>query len=312
MPRIIIFNNDSHRIELDAEKKQLTLVDNRLQDDLIQANYKFDETDSAALLSHFVLLSGDDSANARILADMVSTYLSSKPGPCKLFCFAGEQFEKVFADSKDFRSTKIDRLMLRETKKLPELQSTLSYDVTIEPLNPDNVTEGDKEEILKLLKQTYWAKDAKSEYVETALKHSVLYVAYDNKRKIIGLVRFISDNRIAYISDMVVEEAYRKQHIATHLLVSAFKMIDESHEISALISAREGDGKDAAEKLYGSKFGFIRYDERHQYNVQFRYIKHNPEIKLSVTTQSIFKVAVDMSSVMQTTHKPVGLGSGLQ
>lgn len=312
MPRIIIFSNDSHRIELDTEKNQLTLVDNRLQVDLIQANFKFDETDGAALLSHFVSQSGDESTNARVLAEMVSTYLSSKQGPCKLFCFAGEQFEKYFADSKDFRSTKIDRLMLRETKKLPELQITLRHDITIEPLNSDNVISDDKEAILKLLKQTYWAKEAKSEYVETALKHSMLYVAYDNKRKIVGLVRFISDNRIAYISDMVIEEAYRKQHIATHLLMCAFKMIDETHEISALISAREGDGKDAAEKLYGSKFGFINYDESHQHNVQFRYIKNNPEIKLSVTTQSIFKAPADTSPTTLIIDKPRGFGSGLQ
>lgn len=308
MQRKIICHTDFHRIELEAEKKQLFLVDNRLQEDLIQANYKFDETDGAALLSHFSLLSGDHT-HALMLADMISIYLSSKPGPCKLFCFAGEQFEKAFADSKDFRSTKIDRLMLRETKKLPELQPVSNLDVTIEVLNAENATQDDKEIILKLLKQTYWAKDAKSEYVETALKQSILYVAYNNQRQIIGLVRFISDNHIAYLSDMVVEEAYRKQHIATQLLVAAFKMIDENHEISALISAREGDGKDAAEKLYGTKFGFVNYDERHEHNVQFRYIKHNPEIKLSVTTQSIFKAPVNTSETTQIIRQP---GVGLQ
>src|SRR5690606_31256698 len=101
-----------------------------------------------------------------------------------------------------------------------------------------------------------WASTADLKYVNQAIQNSTLFLARDKQQAIVGLVRYITNQHIAYISDMVVDKDHRRQHIATALMQAVCKEINKSSAFSLLISAKEGDGKAVAPKLYGEKFGF--------------------------------------------------------
>ncbi|HEU5280457.1 MAG TPA: GNAT family N-acetyltransferase [Gammaproteobacteria bacterium] len=284
----IIFKQNNHHIEINDNDKKIFLFEG--EHCLLQADFKFDQTDNAAILSHVTPTEKQHEQYTPLLLEMTNAFLSTTPMPCsKLYCFANDATNSALNGSDTFRSVNLERFMLREKTIYPKNPGILPEGVTISALDPSQTTGADKEALLHLLHQTYWADNAKPSYINSALAHSTMVVARNEKNTIIGLVRYISNNHIAYISDMAVDSNYRRKNIATGLLSSALEIIDRSHEFSALISAREGDGKEASEKLYGSKFGFVDYDKQHEHTAQFSYVKKNAELTASVTANSIFK-----------------------
>ena len=250
---------------------------------------------------------------------MVSDFLSGNKDRCKLFCYAGTH-EAELADSKDYRTNNIDRLMLRETDKSVVFLILNFRPNKIHRLDAKAVTAKTISQMTMLLKKdTYWAADADEKYTQNAVINSECILATDQQNKVVGFVRFISNNDVAYVSDMVVDAEWRKQQIGTALMQQACNLIDDQkHEFSALISAREGDGQVAAPKLYGSKFGFKDYAQGHQHNICFRYIRMTPEnqmqyqqlSQLNANNLNGTKQAANPNTFFNNQHETAMLGSG--
>ncbi|MDX1900916.1 MAG: GNAT family N-acetyltransferase [Gammaproteobacteria bacterium] len=239
---------------------------------LIELTAKFfhDTADGACLLSDFQYrISSESQQLAKLTADIVSDYLSRTQDKCKLFCIPGD-LKNEFSHDAEYRSSQLERLMLRENEAINDIHALGEW--KLEELNT-NIDQKDMQQLIQLLKQTYWAKDVSESYVNKSLHTSMFVIARDTQRNIIGLVRYIHNNHFAYISDMVVDQDWRQKGIATDLMHTILSQIDSRFEFSALISAKEGDGKHAAPRLYGVKCGFIDYDQSHQHQVYFRYIR---------------------------------------
>jgi ribosomal protein S18 acetylase RimI-like enzyme len=277
MLRKVIASNESYELVHDTSEKTVSLIRKNDACECLKAKFFHDTSDGASLLSDFRYQSEDlkQEGLAKLATDMVSDYLSRVQNTSKLFC-CPDNCHYEFADSKDYRSSQIDRLMVRETNTSVGETKYPSNEIKIDQLDAKSSSESDVAQMMTLLKQTYWAKDEDESYLNKALENSVFLVARNQQDQIIGLVRYITNGHFAYISDMVVDKEWRKQHIATALTQQLCQLIDERYAFTALISAKEGDGKDAAPKLYGEKFGFKEYDQSHLNKIYFRYIRMAP------------------------------------
>lgn len=271
----VIASDKSYDLVYYPSDKVIFLVNKSSNQKCLKAKYFFDTSDGATLLSDFQYLLENSNQNDLVLltANLVSEFLSKTKDKCKLFCCPGK-YRTEFLNNENYRASNIDRLMLRESAKINKNSTVFLNDISIGRLSLASPLE--MTQIQQLLKQTYWADTADEDYIIKAIKNSIFLVARDLNTNIVGLVRCISNGHFAYISDMVVNKEHRKQHIATLLLQSLCMLIDIGHEFTALISAREGDGKDASQKLYGEKFGFIEYNNSHSNEIFFRYIKMTP------------------------------------
>lgn len=297
-------NNQSYCLNYDSSQKEICLINqSNNNENCLTAKFFHDTADGASLLSNFTYLSAshqNQTELVKLTTDMVSEYLSHSQDRCKLFCFPGEHKDE-FLNSSDYRSSSIDRLMLRENKISAD-EKVFDCEMNIESLNNESVSSDDVLQIKYLLGQTYWAEDADEKYIQKALTHSVFLVMRDDNKKIIALVRYVTNNHFAYISDMVVDVDWRKKGIATALMQHLAKSIDGQYEFTALISAKEGDGKMAAAKLYGEKFGFVDYDAAHHRDIYFRYIRLAPSFtdKLSVSPHNLmFSPAANIQQPLQ-------------
>lgn len=69
-----------------------------------------------------------------------------------------------------------------------------------------------------LTEQSYWAKNLTSETFKTAIENSNCYGVYF-KGEQVGFARVVSDNStFAYLADVFIDKAYRKQSLAKWLL----------------------------------------------------------------------------------------------
>jgi len=278
MPKTTIASKNGYELIHDLSAKIVVLVKKTDRDTpLMRARFFYDDADGSAVLSDFQS-NIEEAGLAKITADMVSDFVSGNKDKCKLFCYPGMR-ETEFFESKDYRTANIDRLMLRESSKTLTTEVKIPSNIKIHRLDPKTITAENIHQMTALLKEhTYWAKDADEEYTQNAINNSESLLATDQQNRIVGFVRFISNQDIAYISDMVVDTAWRRQQLGTALMQQACKVIDDQkHQFTALISAKEGDGQVAAPRLYGDKFGFEDYAHIHKHNIYFRYIRMVPE-----------------------------------
>jgi len=114
-----------------------------------------------------------------------------------------------------------------------------------------------KERILELLNQTYWAKDRTMEQMETAVANSVCFGAYctDTNRQI-GLVRVVTDFVTAfYLCDVIVDPEFRGQGVGKELVHKATSDGRYAHLRGLLVTSD-------AHGLY-AQYGFTQANERH-------------------------------------------------
>ena len=75
------------------------------------------------------------------------------------------------------------------------------------------------EELSELLKQTHWANNRSPLDVQKTLDHSQLTLGVWDDERLIGFSRVVTDDIYrAVIDDVVVDNAYREQGIATTML----------------------------------------------------------------------------------------------
>ena len=119
------------------------------------------------------------------------------------------------------------------------------YISTEKPINLD--------QLMSLLKQTYWAADRSAADVLTTLQNSVCFGAYDDADTLVGFARVVTDFVSHwYLCDVIVDEAHRRQGIGKMLM--AVIVADERFaKAPALLKTKDAHG------LY-RQYGFLDAD----------------------------------------------------
>ena len=112
------------------------------------------------------------------------------------------------------------------------------------------------EDIVRLLRTTYWAGHRSAEKIETSLRHSACYgVWLEEEEKLVGFARVITDYATTYyLCDVVIDEAYRGQGLGT-ALIGHIESRPAYAGLHGLLLTRDAHG------LY-AKYGFKSVDGR--------------------------------------------------
>ena len=112
------------------------------------------------------------------------------------------------------------------------------------------------DEVVRLLKTTYWANQRPREQIEKSMRHSDCYGIYnDEEQKLIGFARVISDYATTYyLCDVVVDTEYRNKGLGS-ALVSYIESLPAYEGLRGILITRD------AHSLY-RKFGYEVLDGR--------------------------------------------------
>lgn len=112
------------------------------------------------------------------------------------------------------------------------------------------------EDIVRLLKTTYWAENRSAETIEKSVRNSACYGVYvDGEDTLVGFARVISDCATSfYLCDVVVDEKYRHGGLGT-ALVSHIVSSPAYAGLRGILITRD------AHSLY-RKFGFEILNDR--------------------------------------------------
>ena len=114
----------------------------------------------------------------------------------------------------------------------------------------------DAEEVVRLLKTTYWANERSIEQIEKSMRNSSCYgVFLEDEKKLVGFARVISDYATTYyLADVVVDAEYQRKGLGT-ALVSHIESQPEYSGLRGILITRD------AHALY-RKFGFEVLNDR--------------------------------------------------
>jgi len=117
----------------------------------------------------------------------------------------------------------------------------------------DNIS---TDEIVRLLKMTYWADKRSVEQVEKSIKNSSCYGVYlEGEKKLVGFARVISDYATTYyLCDVIIDTAYQGKGLGT-ALVSYIESLPEYQGLRGILITRD------AHSLY-RKFGYEVLNDR--------------------------------------------------
>ena len=109
------------------------------------------------------------------------------------------------------------------------------------------------DQLMPLMKQTYWAADRSKADVLTTLQNSVCFGAYDETDTLVGFARVVTDFVSHwYLCDVIVDEKHRGQGIGK-MLMSAVVADKRFAKAPALLKTKDAHG------LY-RKYGFLDVD----------------------------------------------------
>lgn len=114
----------------------------------------------------------------------------------------------------------------------------------------------DIQDIIRLLKTTYWAAQRSDEQIEKSVLNSSCYGVYlEDEEKLVGVGRVISDYAITYyLCDVVIDTEYQHKGLGT-ALVSYIESLPEYAGLRGILITRD------AHSLY-RKFGYEVLDGR--------------------------------------------------
>ena len=112
------------------------------------------------------------------------------------------------------------------------------------------------EEVIRLLKMTYWADKRSKEQIEKSMQNSTCYGVYlDDEHKLVGFARVISDCATTYyLCDVIIDTDYQHRGLGT-ALVAHIESQPEYAGLRGILITRD------AHALY-RKFGFAVLNER--------------------------------------------------
>jgi N-acetylglutamate synthase-like GNAT family acetyltransferase len=120
----------------------------------------------------------------------------------------------------------------------------------------DDLNQMDLNDIIRLLKSTYWADKRSAEQIEKSARNSSCYgIFIEGENKLAGFARVISDYATTYyLCDVVVDEEYRNKGLGT-ALVSYIESLPVYAGLRGILVTRD------AHSLY-RKFGYEVVDGR--------------------------------------------------
>lgn len=106
------------------------------------------------------------------------------------------------------------------------------------------------DDVVRLLRTTYWANQRPVEKIEASLRHSVCYgVWLEAEKKLAGFARVITDYATTYyLCDVIIDEAYRGKGLGK-ALIGHIESRPEYEGLRGLLLTRDAHG------LY-AKFGY--------------------------------------------------------
>ena len=112
------------------------------------------------------------------------------------------------------------------------------------------------EDIVRLLRMTYWADKRPIEKIEKSVRNSSCYGLYlEGADKLVGFARVISDHATAYyLCDVIIDKEYQHKGLGT-ALVSYINSLPEFSGLRGFLITRD------AHSLY-RKFGYEVVNER--------------------------------------------------
>ena len=109
------------------------------------------------------------------------------------------------------------------------------------------------DQLMPLMKQTYWAADRSEDDVLTTIQNSVCFGAYDETDTLVGFARVVTDFVSHwYLCDVIVDEKHRGQGIGK-MLIAAVVADERFAKAPALLKTKDAHG------LY-RKYGFLDVD----------------------------------------------------
>ena len=120
----------------------------------------------------------------------------------------------------------------------------------------DGADKMNTEDVLRLLRMTYWADKRPREQVEKAMQNSSCYGVYlDDEKKLVGFARVVSDYAtMFYLCDVIIDTEYRNKGLGT-ALVSYIESLPQYSTLRKFLITRD------AHALY-RKFGYETVDGR--------------------------------------------------
>ena len=106
------------------------------------------------------------------------------------------------------------------------------------------------DEVIRLLRMTYWADKRSAEQIEKSMRNSSCYgVRLDDDKKLVGFARVISDYATTYyLCDVIIDTDYQHKGLGT-ALVSYIESLPEYTGLRGILITRD------AHDLY-RKFGY--------------------------------------------------------
>ena len=120
----------------------------------------------------------------------------------------------------------------------------------------DGAENMDINEVVRLLKMTYWADKRSIEQIEKSMRNSSCYGLYLNDdNKLVGFARVISDYATTYyLCDVIIDTAYQHMGLGT-ALVSHIESVPEYAGLRGILITRD------AHDLY-RKYGYKVLNDR--------------------------------------------------
>ena len=112
------------------------------------------------------------------------------------------------------------------------------------------------EDVVRLMKQTYWANSRPQAQIEKSMRHSSCFgVCVEGESHLVGFARVITDHATTYyLCDVVIDAGYRGQGLGT-ALVSHIESLPEYAGLRGMLITRD------AHDLY-RKFGYEVLNDR--------------------------------------------------
>lgn len=112
------------------------------------------------------------------------------------------------------------------------------------------------EDVVRLLKTTYWASSRPAEKIEKSMDNSTCIGLYvDGVEQLVGFARIISDHATTYyLCDVIIDEGYRHNGLGK-ALVSYIVSMPENSGLRGLLLTKD------AHSLYG-KYGYEIINDR--------------------------------------------------
>ena len=99
------------------------------------------------------------------------------------------------------------------------------------------------DEVMRLLKMTYWADRRPKEQVEESMRNSSCYGVYlDDEKKLVGFARVISDYATTYyLCDVIIDTEYRHKGLGP-ALVSYIESLPVYDGLRGILITRDAHG----------------------------------------------------------------------